>query len=90
LVEDGETHRDVVPVENMLGLWAYVELEVTDGVTAVGEERDLLVQLHPLRLQDLKQAPFRFGVQRLHKAKALARRDLGIVKLTVKAAQQGG
>src|SRR5262245_43582254 len=63
----------------MLGLWAHVELEVTDGVTAVGEEGNLLVQLHPLRLQDLKQAPFRFGVQRLHKAKALARRGLVVL-----------
>ena len=72
VVEDGEAHRDMVPVEDMFGLGAHVELEVTDGVAAVRQKRDLLVQLHPLRLQDLEQAPFWCGVQRLHEAKALA------------------
>ena len=51
LVEDGEAHRDVVPVEDMLGFRAHVELQVAHGVAAIGEKRDLLVELHPLRLE---------------------------------------
>src|SRR6266446_7439999 len=48
------------------------ELEIADRVAAVREKRDLLVQLKALRLQDLIQAPLRFGVHGLHKAKTLA------------------
>src|SRR5262245_27771496 len=73
LVEDGKAHRDVWPVERMLGLWAHVELKLAHRVAAIGKKRNLLVQLHPLRFQDLEQSPFRFGIKRLHEAKALAR-----------------
>src|SRR5215510_10648946 len=60
----------------MLGLWTHVELEVTDRVAAVREKCDLLIELHPLRREHLKQSPFRFGIKRLHEAKALAGGDI--------------
>src|SRR5262249_8265325 len=63
----------------MLSLRAHIELEIADRVAAVREKRDLLVQLKALRLQDLVQAPFRFGVHGLHKAKTLARGRLLIL-----------
>jgi hypothetical protein len=63
----------------MFGLGAHGALEVTDGGAAVRQKRELLVELHPRRVQDLEQAPFGFSVQRLHEAKALARRGLVFV-----------
>jgi hypothetical protein len=61
-----------MPVKDLLGFRAHIELEVTDCVAAVRQKCHLLVHLHALRLQDLKQAPSLFGVERLHKVKALA------------------
>jgi hypothetical protein len=51
LPEDGEAHGDVEPVDQVLGLRAEVEGQFADVVAAVSEERDLLVRLHPLRLE---------------------------------------
>src|SRR5438046_1171325 len=56
----------------MLRLRTHIELEVAYCIATVREKRDLLVQLKPLRLQDLVQAALRFGVNGLHKAKTLA------------------
>src|SRR5262252_10512306 len=60
----------------MLRFRAHIELKIAHRVAAVREKRDLLIQLHPLGLEDLVQPPFRFGVERLYKAKALARGSL--------------
>ena len=84
LVEDGEAHCHVVPVEDMLGLWAHVELEITDRVAAIGEKRDLLVQLHPLGLEHRIEPTFGLLIQRLHEPKALARGEI-VVLITSKA-----
>src|SRR6266568_2311515 len=56
----------------MLRFWTQIQLEVTDCVLSVGQKSDLLVQLEPLRFQDLVEASFRFRVHRLHKAKPFA------------------
>jgi len=40
--------------------------QVADVFTAVGDERDLLVGRHPVGVEHLEQAPFRFGVIGLH------------------------
>ena len=60
------------PIEQMLGLRIEVELEVAHGIAAIGEKRDLLVQLVPLGLEHLKEPPFGFGVVGLDQSKTLA------------------
>lgn len=45
-------------------------MEVADVIAAVGEKRDDLVHLEPLRLEHLGQPAFGFGVVARHKAKA--------------------
>jgi hypothetical protein len=35
LVEDGKTHREVMPVENVLGLWTHIELQLAHRVAAI-------------------------------------------------------
>src|SRR4030095_5788245 len=72
LVQHGQSHREMKPVQNVLSFLTHIELQIADGVAAVREKRNLLVQLEPLRLQDLVQPAFRFGVHSLHKAKAFA------------------
>ena len=64
------------PIQNMLCFRAHRALKLAHRVAAIREKRDLLVHLHPLGREDLMQPPFRFGVERLHKAKALARGGL--------------
>ena len=56
----------------MLGLGIKVELEVADGIAAIREKRDLLVQLVALRLEHLEEAAFGFLVIRLDEGKTLA------------------
>src|SRR5215510_3486777 len=63
----------------MLGMWVQVKLEVPHGIPAIGQKRDLLIHLMPLRPQDLEEAPFWFRIQGLHKTQALAGRDLLLV-----------
>jgi hypothetical protein len=72
LLEDGQAHREVKPIKEMLGLQVRVQLEVPHRVAPIGQERDLLIHLMPLRLQDLEEAPFRLRIQGLHKAKTFA------------------
>ena len=62
----------VKPIHNVLGFWAHRAREIADGVAAVREKRDRLIELEPLRLQDLVQAPCRWSVQGWHEAKARA------------------
>src|SRR5262249_2214698 len=66
-----DTHRDVKPVEQMLCQRPQIQLPVTEVVAAIGEERDGLVHLKPLRLEQLGQPTLPFGVVAGHKAKAL-------------------
>src|SRR5213592_2912984 len=56
----------------MLGLRIEVELEVAHGIAAIGEKRDLLVQLVALGLEHLEEPAFGFGVVGLDKSKTLA------------------
>ena len=46
------------PIEEVLGLWAEVQLEVAHRVPAVGEKGELLIHLEALGFQDLEQAAF--------------------------------
>ena len=62
----------MVPVEDMFGLGAHVELQIPHGVLSIREKRDLLVELKALRRQDFIEPSLRFRVHGLHKAKTLA------------------
>ena len=64
------------PVEQVLGLRVEIARQVTNIFTAVGEKGDLLVGLHALGLEHLKQPAFRLGVVGLHVAET-ARPALG-------------
>ena len=64
------------PIQQVLGLRVQVELKVPHGIATIGEKRDLLVPLMPLRLEHLEQAPFRLRIQGLHESKALAGGDI--------------
>ena len=48
------------PIQNVLGLGTHVELEIAHRVLAIGEKRDLLVKLKPLRGQDFIEPCFDF------------------------------
>ncbi len=48
--------HDMKPVEDVLSLRVEVRRDLTDGVSAIGEERDLLVGLHALGGQQLDEA----------------------------------
>src|SRR5205085_694157 len=76
LLHDGQAHREMKPIEEMLGLWVEIQLEISDRIAAIREKRELLVHLMALRLQHLEQAPFRFRIESLHKPKALAGRNI--------------
>jgi hypothetical protein len=54
----------------LLGLGVEVQRQVADVFAAVGEEGDLLVGRHPLRLEGLEQAAFGLGVVGLHVGEA--------------------
>ena len=69
------------PVEQVLGLRVQVQLEVAHRVAAVGEKRELLVHLMALRLEHLEQAAFGLLVQGLDKPKALAGREILLIRL---------
>src|SRR5260221_1009636 len=71
-----QLHRDVEPVEKMLGLRVQVHLEIADRIAAIGQECNRLVHLHPLRFKHLEQTAFRLGVVVIHKSKALRRSAL--------------
>jgi hypothetical protein len=55
-------HGDVEPVDEMLGLGIEVQGQVAHILSAVGQEGDLLIGLHPLRLQHLEEPSLRVGV----------------------------
>jgi hypothetical protein len=59
---DGDPHRQVEPVQQVLGLGGEVRRQVADVFATVGEEGDLLVGGHPLGSEHLEQAPFGFRV----------------------------
>jgi len=42
------------PIQQMLGLWAEIQLEVTHGVPAIREKGELLIHLEPLGLQEFE------------------------------------
>jgi hypothetical protein len=59
------------PIQHMLSIGMQIPGQVPDGVAAIGEESERLIGLHPLGLEDFKQAALRFGIVALHEAKAL-------------------
>src|SRR5262245_9278353 len=70
------------PVEQVLGLWVQIQLEVPHGVAPVRQKRDLLVHLMALRVEHLEQAAFGLLVQGLHKPKALTGREILLSRST--------
>jgi hypothetical protein len=73
LPQHRDAHGDLKPVEQMLSQRAQVQLEVADVVSTVGEKRDRLIHLQPLRLEQFGQPTLGFGVVARHEAKALGR-----------------
>src|SRR6266568_9558366 len=73
LAHDRQPHRDVKPIDEMLGPRVQVERQVAYVLPAVRQEGDLLVHLHALGLQHLEQASLGLGVVRLNEAKAPGR-----------------
>ena len=61
LGQHGDPHREVEPVQQVLGLRVEVVGQLADVFAAVGEEGDLLVGLHPLGGKHFEQSPFGFG-----------------------------
>ena len=62
----GDAHRDVEPVQQVLGLRVEVAGQVADVFAAVDEEGDPLIGLHPLVGKHFEQPAFGFGVVGLH------------------------
>ncbi len=60
LTHHRQPHRDVEPVQKMLGLRVQVHLEIADRIAAIRQERNRLVHLHPLRFKHHEQTAFRF------------------------------
>jgi hypothetical protein len=73
LGHDREAHSQVEPVEHVLGLGVQVERQLAHVLSAVGQEGDLLVRLHPLRLEELQEAALGPAVVGLDKTEALGR-----------------
>jgi hypothetical protein len=63
----------VEPVEHVLGLGVQVERHLAHVLSSVGQEGDLLVGLHPLRLEELEKAALGPGVVCLDEAEAPGR-----------------
>src|SRR5260221_7409759 len=76
LTHHRQPHRDVEPVQKMLGLRVQVHLEIADRIAPTKQEPNRLVHLHPLRFKHLEQTAFRLGVVAIHKSKALRRSAL--------------
>jgi hypothetical protein len=60
------------PIEQVLRFGTEVALHITDRVTPIGEELDLLVHLEALGLEQLEETAFGFLIVGLDKGKALA------------------
>src|SRR6266508_3556347 len=66
LLQHGQLHREMKPVQNMRGLWAHLKLKRTKRVVAIRQKGNVLVHLQALRVQHLIQASFRLRIQCLH------------------------
>ena len=51
LLQHGQAHRDMKPVQEMLSLGVEIQLELAHRIAAIGEEGDLLIELVTLRLE---------------------------------------
>src|SRR5712692_1865145 len=73
LGQGGQSHRNMEPVEQMIGLRAEVELEIPDRLAPIGEKLDLLVHLQALGLKKVEEAALGLLVIRLYKGKTFTR-----------------
>src|SRR5450755_3193305 len=62
LPQDGETHGNVEPIQDMFCQWAVTFGEISKVVSPIGEERNGLVHLQPLSLQHLKESSPRLTI----------------------------
>jgi hypothetical protein len=53
LLQDGQPHGDVKPIDQMLAKGMQILLNPADILTAIRHEHHLLILLHPLRLHQL-------------------------------------
>ena len=59
------------PIQQVLGLRMQVHWELPHGLAAVGQERHLLIGLHPLGLEDFEEASLGSRVIGVHEAETL-------------------
>ena len=62
LIEHGEPHGNVEPVQNVRALGTVTFPQIANRVSPIREKCDRLVHLQALRLEDFKQSSPRFGV----------------------------
>src|SRR5215470_4376830 len=62
LIEHGQTHGNVEPVQYMRSLWAVTFGQVANGVSPIREKRDGLVHLQSLCPEDFKESSPRLGI----------------------------
>jgi len=81
LLQHRDFHRDMEPVQDVLRLGIEVLRERAHRLASIGEEGNLLVGLHALGLQQIKEPALGLGVNTLHQSETLARRRhiVGIV-----------
>src|SRR5262249_630026 len=72
LLQHCQLHRQVKPVENMLSVRVEILRQPSYRIASIREEGHLLVCLHSLRTEQLKQAPLWLRVVPLHKREAFA------------------
>ncbi|MDB5059445.1 MAG: hypothetical protein JWO59_2917 [Chloroflexi bacterium] len=73
LLQDGEAHGEMEPVQDMLGGWMEIHRHLAHGLPAVRGERDLLVGLHALGSQQFEEPALGLGIEALYEGEALAR-----------------
>jgi hypothetical protein len=76
LLQHGQPHGDVEPVNQVLAEKMLVLLHPAYILAAIGQEHHLLVLLHALRLQQLPEPPARLLVVGLNEPETLRRRHL--------------
>jgi hypothetical protein len=72
LLQHGQAHREVKPIQEVFGLRVEVELEVARRITAIRQKRDLLIELVTLRLEHFEEPTFGLLVIGLDEGKAFA------------------
>jgi len=71
LLQNRDPHGDVEPIQNVLRIRVEIFLELANRITAIREESHLLVGLHSLGLEQIKQTALGLLVETLHQGETL-------------------